>query len=263
MELGGVPLRKASAEEANFNMLLWGDSGVGKTTLAATAPGDKLFVLFDVDGDMSIARRTDCNILDLSALPYLQIVEKFRSDDPYGIEAYLKANPSVLTVVIDSMTAFAYLALREAVFKNKSSTMEQPGIHGYTWRNAAVLRAAVSLLTITKRQGRNIIFITHEGTATRDERGNIVSVTMALAEGTANQVGLRLNEVWWMADTGKDRTIAVRPCRLRKPMKTRMWLAETPEFVWRFNAVTMEGEGIMQWFATWKQQEGRKLAFPK
>jgi len=216
----------------------------------------------DPDGDVSLTTRSDCTILDLSDQKYLQIIEKFRSDDPYGIERYLVTNPHVETVVWDSITAYAYCALQEAVSKNRSSSMEQPGMHGYTWRNASVLRAAVSLMTITKRQKRNIIFVTHEAAAERDPSGNVVSITMSLSEGTANQVGLRLNEVWWMSDDGKQRKIAVRPCRLRSPMKTRMWDATRAEFTWRYDPMTQEGDGIADWFQRWQASGGKKLPMP-
>jgi hypothetical protein len=244
-------------------MLVWGDAGCGKTTLVSTAPGTKLLILMDPDGDLSIAQRDDIVVLDLSAQPPMQVIEKFRAPDPYGIEAYLKAHPEVETVIWDSVTAYAYMALQEAVMKNKSSSMEQPGMHGYTWRNASVLRAAVSLMSITGRLNRNIIFVTHEQAPDRDDKGNVVSVTMALSEGTANQVGLRLNEVWWMNDNGKDRTIAVRPCRLHKPMKTRMWDAVNPEFTWRYTPRTLAGDGISTWFGDWKRSGGRKIPMPK
>jgi len=260
--LGGVPLRAPSAQDARLAMLLWGDAGCGKTTLAATAPGHKLLILMDPDGDLSIATRSDVTTLDLSSAPPMQVIDKFRAPDPYGIEAFLRSHPQVETVIWDSVTAYAYIALQEAVMKNKSSSMEQPGMHGYTWRNASVLRAAVALMTITGRLNRNIIFVTHEQAPDRDDKGNIVSVTMALSEGTANQVGLRLNEVWWMNDNGRTHTIAVRPCRLHKPMKTRMWNAIQPEFTWRYDPVTLRGDGVAEWFAAWRAGGGAKLALP-
>ena len=263
MLLGGVPLRNAGVEDARISMMLWGDAGCGKTTLAATAPGKKLFILMDPDGDLAVASRDDCEVLDLSAQPYAQVIEKFRSPDPYGLEAYLREHTNVQTVVWDSVTAYSYMALQEAVAKNNRSSMEQPGMHGYQWRNASVLRAATALMTITKRLNRNVIFVTHEAAPDRNEQGAVTSVTMALSEGTANQVGLRLNEVWWMNDNGKERTIAVRPCRLHKPMKSRMWDAQAPEFVWKFDARDHKGDGIAQWFDAWKKGGGRKLALPK
>jgi hypothetical protein len=202
-------------------------------------------------------------VLDLSGEKYMQVVEKFRSEDPCGIEKLLREHPEYETVVWDSVTAYSYMALQEAVAKNNRSSMEQPGMHGYTWRNASVLRAATALMTITKRLNRNVIFVTHEAAPDRNEQGAITSVSMALSEGTANQVGLRLNEVWWMNDSGTQRTIAVRPCRLHKPMKSRMWDAQTPEFVWKYDARDQKGDGIAQWFDAWRKGGGKKLPLPK
>jgi hypothetical protein len=261
--LSGIPLRRPDADNARLAMLLWGDAGCGKTTLAATAPGNKLFILMDPDGDLALVTRSDCEVHDLSSAPFMQVIEKFRSADPYGLEAMLRDRPDIHTVVWDSITAYAYMALQEAVNKNKSSSMEQPGMHGYTWRNASVLRAAVALMTLTKRLNRNVIFITHEAAPDRDATGNVTHVTMALSEGTANLVGLRLNEVWWMNDTGTERKIAVRPCHRHKPMKTRMWDATTPDFTWRYDARTNTGDGIDQWFGAWRKGGGKKLPLPK
>ena len=46
-----------------MSLLLWGASGTGKTTLACTAPGKKLLILFDPDGDASIAERDDVDVV--------------------------------------------------------------------------------------------------------------------------------------------------------------------------------------------------------
>ena len=261
--LGGVPLRSPDADRINLSLLLWGDAGCGKTTLAMTAPGHKLVLMFDPDGDMSITGREDVKVLDLSGHTYAQVIDRFRSADPYGIEAFLKANPQFETVVWDSVTAYSYIALQEAVSKNKNSSIEQPGIHGFQYRNASVLRAATALMSICKRLNRNIIFITHEGVAKTDTDGNMVSVTMALSESTTNLVALRINEVWHMTDTGREHKLAVRPHRMRKPMKTRMWNAVTPEFTWRYDPINNTGDGIATWFNAWRKGGGVKLPLPK
>jgi hypothetical protein len=244
-------------------MLLWGDSGSGKTTLAATAPGTKLFLMFDPDGGMSLTGRSDILVLDLSAETPLRVLSQFRNADPFGLRAYLTVNPQVETVVVDSMTTFAYIALQEAVSKNPRSSLETPGMHGYQWRNASVLRATMAMMQITKALGRNLILTTHEGTADRNDDGVVVSVTMALSEGTANQVGLRFNEVLHLTDNGKDRVIAVRPCRLRKPMKSRIFDSKQAEFVWSYDPSTGEGEGIATWFDAWKKNGGKKIPMPR
>lgn len=260
--LGGVALRTPDAANSSLSLLLWGDAGCGKTTLAMTAPGHKLLVLLDPSGDASITNRKDVTVLDLSKSPFLQVVERFRAPDPLNLEAYLKSNPHIETVVVDSLTAYAYMALQEAVYKNKSSSMEQPGQHGYTWRNSNVVRAVNNFVAVCNRLGRNIIFTTHEGTPAMDSDGNIASITMALSASSTSQTAFRINEVWHMSDTGKAHVIAVRPCRSRKPMKTRMFNADRSEFTWRYNPISNTGEGVAEWLNLWRASGGNKIPLP-
>lgn len=260
--LGGVPVETPDAASMRLAMLIWGDSGCGKTTLAATAPGTKLVLLFDPDGDLSLANRSDVVKLDLTDRNPTTIMAQFKMADPFGLTNYLKANPHIETVIVDSVTTLAYTALLEAVASNRNSTLEQPGMHGYTWRNSTVLRTCTSLMRITKQLDRNLILITHEATPDRDAEGNIVSISMALSEGTANQVGLRLNEVWWMSDVRNERKIAIRPVRNRRPMKTRLFIGDKPEFTWHYDPETGAGEGIADWFHQWQGNGGRKIPLP-
>lgn len=260
--VGGVPLRAPSALAALLFMLLWGDSGSGKTTLAMTAPGMKLHVLLDPGGDLSMTERDDIAVLDLTTQSPSRLISQSALADPFGIGKLLSARPDIKTVVVDSMTTLAYVALQNAVALNTKSTMERPGMHGYTYRNASILRATVGLMKVCVENSRNLILITHEGSADRDDEGRILSVTMALSEGTANQVGLRFNEVWWMQDTGTERRVAVRPCRMRKPMKTRMFNADKMEFTWHYNPDTQVGEGIADWYHAWQENGGKRIPLP-
>src|SRR5580765_2088838 len=259
--VGGIPLVSPSAKDTNLFMLLWGDSGSGKTTLAATAPGTKLFLMLDPGGELSLTDRDDVAVLNLTSETPTKLISQFGSADPYQIGKLLASRPDIETVVVDSMTTLAYVALQNSVTVNRS-TMERPGMHGYTYRNASVLRSTVALMRLCSEHKRNLILITHEGNADRNDEGSVLSVTMALSEGTANQVGLRFNEVWWVSDTGTERRIAVRPCRLRKPMKTRLFRSDKPEFVWHYDPDTLVGEGIADWIHQWQERGGKKLPLP-
>ena len=261
--LGGVPVLTPDATHMRLAMLLWGDAGCGKTTLAATMPGHKLFVQFDPDGALSLAGRDDVSVLDLSAENPVTVMTQFRTPDPYGLGDYLRKHAEVETVVWDSMTTLAYMALREAVTRNQRSSLEQPGMHGYTWRNSMMLRIATAAMQVTGALDRNVCFTTHENAPDRDDEGRVLSITLALSEGTANQLGLRLNEVSHVRDDGNKRIIAVRPCRMRKPMKTRLFNATQPEFEWRYDPNTRKGDTISGWFTTWKDGKGNKLPLPK
>ncbi len=261
---GGVEIKAPSAERHQLSMLLWGDSGSGKTTLAATAPGQKLFVLFDPGGDISLVDRSDVAVLDLTGQSPTLIMAAFKTADPYGIDRLLKSRPDIETVVVDSMTTLAYAALQEAVLRagGERISMEQPGINGYAYRNSLILRAANTLQRICTVNKRHLILVTHEGGGDRDKEGHVISITMALSNNIANQIGLRLNEIWHLSDADKERKIAIRPCRLRKPMKTRLFAANQLEFTWHYDADTQIGEGIADWYHAWQIGGGKKLQVP-
>jgi hypothetical protein len=264
MMAGGIPITSPHVENMQLSMLIWGDSGSGKTTLAATAPGKKLFLMLDPGGELSLTNRDDIALVGMGAETGVKMMAQFRGADPYNLDKILKARPDIETVVVDSMTALAYVALQEAVARAGGATisMEQPGMNGYAWRNASIVRATVALMRICVANKRHLIVITHEGSADRNKDGVIINVTMALSENTANQLGMRFNEVWHLSDTGTERRIAIRPCRLRKPMKSRLFVSDQPEFVWHYNADAQVGEGIADWYHAWQAGGGKKLPLP-
>ena len=47
-----------------------------------------------------------------------------------------------------------------------------------------------------------------------------------------------------------------------KPMKTRLFNADRPQFAWHFDANTLIGEGIADWWEAWKQNGGKKIDLP-
>src|SRR5438445_10901318 len=55
IEVGGYKVEDAQDAPKRLAMLLWGVAGTFKTTLAATAPGKKLWLLFDDGGLDSVS----------------------------------------------------------------------------------------------------------------------------------------------------------------------------------------------------------------
>jgi hypothetical protein len=256
---------KPTFDEARINLLVWGPSGCGKTTLAATAPGLKAFVQFDNQGTTSIANREDFALLDLSGASFRQTMMEFNKIDPFGMRAFLQANPQVETVVIDSITTLSFQALQYAVtIAGGKSNIEVPGMNGYGTRNNVMRRAVQVIMQICSEQKKHLIVITHEAAPDKDEQGNTVEITMSLSSSLANDVSLRFNEVWHMQDTGKERLIYVRPHGVYKPCKSRMFAdSQDARFTWRYNADMLEGSGIVDWFTQWKETGGKKIPLPK
>ena len=275
--LGNYALNTPNAKAQRISMLLWGSAGCGKTTLASTAPGKKLWINFDPDGTASIANRAkernDIIVLDLSAEKD-SIVEAFKKSDTTmikNVEKFLTENPDIETVVLDSVTSFGDKALAHGVTaaqsttKGRGATLEDPGFAGYGNKNTWTRLLVKHLLEVTGKLNRHMIFIAHEDKPEKNDQGAVLFITIMLGSSLSEQVPLQISEVWAMTDTGKERRIAVRPCRSRKPMKTRMFIANAsePEFKWNYDADKLEGEGIADWYAAWKANGFAKLQLPK
>lgn len=256
---------KPSFDDARMFLLVWGDSGCGKTTLAATAPGVKALIQFDPGGHVSLANHSDYLLLDLSGSTYNATMMEFNKADPFGMRRFLSAHPEVETIVIDSITTLAFQALQYAVTKaGGNSNIDVPGMNGYGVRNNVMRRVVQSIMQIASEQNKHLIVITHEGAPDRDKDGNVTGITTSLSASLANDVALRFNEVWWMKDTGTDRMIYVRAWGLYKPMKSRMFQSTTEaSFKWHYNADTMEGDGIAEWLDAWQANGGKKILLPK
>ena len=279
IDLGnGKVIRSANEQPTRFTALIWGAPGCGKTTLAATAPGRKLWVNFDPDGlasisgfatqfsDKATALSSDIMVLDLSSEPS-RVVDGFKRDDHLKLGAIL-SNPdyAIDTVVVDSLTRVSQLAIEAAIASGQhgKATIERPGQSVYGARNAVTYRVITDILSTTGKHNKNCIFITHEDAPVTNDEGIMQYITMALGGKLPILSSAQISEVWLMTDTGKQRRIAVRPCRGYKPMKTRMFDAsKSPEFVWDYDINNPNPDmEIATWFKKWKDGNGVKLPLP-
>jgi hypothetical protein len=271
MKLGGLPINPIGARVERLSMLVWGKSGCGKTVLASTAPGDILWINFDPDGVASIKRRDGIYVVDMANIGHDKI-PTFRSGDT--IEAQMRTlltnNPNLSTIVIDSVTSFAQLALSHAILSGKANggtfkaSMETPGMQGYGIRNRLVLDAINMFLRVTGALNKNIVFICHEDSPKTDSNGAIVSITLLLGGSLPEEVPLKISECWYLADSDGKRTIGIRPYAMRVPMRTRMFRhdGKVTNFPFRYNQQTDEGEGINDWFVKWQATGFDKIAVP-
>lgn len=244
MEIDGIQVQTLAESDKRFSLLLWGLAGCGKTTFAASAPGTKLLINFDPDGPNSLGARDDIVLIDLSGEKY-GIVDSFKGDDdptlPLGDKKYklstIIKELGIETVIVDSCTAYSQLAVEKGISVTNGATIERPSPGAYGARNALTLRMMSAILRTTKKSNTNVIFITHEDDAgVKDKEGNILHITMLLGGKLGGQIALQISEVWFMSDDGKTRKILVRPGRMRKPMKTRMFDAsKNIEFVLKYD----------------------------
>jgi hypothetical protein len=61
-----VPIKRGMDSVPRLSMILWGLANVGKTTLAATAPGEKLWLSFGDNEHASVAHSDDVHVMDYS-----------------------------------------------------------------------------------------------------------------------------------------------------------------------------------------------------
>lgn len=270
LTLAGIPIESASDAVSRLSMLLWGQSGAGKTSWACSAPGKKLLINFDPDGFKSVAHRDDVDVLDLSDKGH-KILEQFRGDDPLNLSRVIEKYD---TVILDSVTSLSQLALERGVAlaaansnKGQPATLEFPGLQGYGARTTVSVAALKSLLRVTGRFNKHFIAITHEDDPEKDDKGVTLYISMMLGGKIKNNVALQISEIWFLQETDKERRVLVRPARGRQPMKTRMFDQKAgAEFTLKYDA-DKDDEGqkdsIAGLWNTWLAGGKKKIVFPK
>jgi predicted extracellular nuclease len=214
-------------------------------------------------------------LIDLSAVGK-RVVERFKTDDdallPLGDTQYrlskIIADLQIDTVITDSCSAFSQLATDQAVTIVKGATIENPSPGGYGARNIYTLRMMGGILRTTKKSNTNCIFITHEDdSGVKDKEGNLLHITMLIGGKLGAQTSLQISEVWHLADDGTKRKIMVRPGRMRKPMKTRMFDASSKyEFELKYDQYGPEApygkHSIAQFIKEWQDNGRNKIQVP-
>lgn len=280
LQLGPLSVTTGQDTPSRMAILLWGPATCGKTTFAATSPGEKLWLSFGDNEHVSVQHRKDVLITKPYELSIDELFKHAQSDNPFGLDQYLSENQEVETVVVDSLTAIAFRALQKAVKdgvgagRGFSPTMEAPGISAYGGRNAIVLETITGLLRTTARHDCHIIITAHEADpVTRQDQGKeiIDYISVQLGGQLVNNMTWRLSEIWYMSQSDtrrKQRRLAIRPTRLRRPMKTRMFVSNAePEFDLSYDADkadnAKEQMTIAAWYEEWMKNGGKKIGVPK
>lgn len=269
MQLGSIMIEPNTTRRETLVMLLWGKPATGKTVLAATAPGRKLWLLFDPAGTASLTRRDDVSVADFSGYKAQQL-ENLKQGGIVERDLLRALNDgSIDTVVVDSVTSFGQMALSYAIQSGKANkgtfraTIESPGMTGYGVRTAMTLDFCNMVLRACLDAKKHVIFICHEQDKSDDD-GRVTEVTVALSGQTASVLPAKISELWYVEDTGKVRNIYVRNHGMRRPMRTRMFL--TPEgatrFAWSYNQDKDTGGTIAQWYDAWAGAGYAKVPLP-
>ena len=274
---GGINVTKGAEVQERMAILLWGAATCGKTTFAATAPGDKLWLSFGDNEHVSVSSRHDVFVANLADMRYDDLFKHAQSDNPFNLDAFLRDNTKIETVVVDSITAIEYKALQKAVGEGIGAgrgfkpTMEAPGLSAYGGRNAILLEVITGVLRVTAKHNVHVIFTAHEADPVyvEGQQNTIDYYAIQLGGKLVNGVTWRLSEIWFMSQetTGtRERKLAVRPTRKRKPMKSRIFdMMGDAEFTLGYTPDKPDDKQmtIAQFYYDWLDNDKKKIPVPK
>lgn len=276
ISLGGLPITSPTEAITQASILLWGAAGTGKSTLAMTAPGDILLIQFDQTGAQGVQpvvnnAGKECNIYVVRFNAESDnVVEKFKTANPVNIETTLKDNPNIKTVVFDSLTSFSEKALAfgvtraKATPKGRNATLEDPGYSGYGHKRTYVEQCVRNIAASCAKYDVNCIFIAHEGPPNVNNDGVVVERTLLLGSSLNITIPKDIGEIWYLADTGKERRLYIRNSGPIKPMRSRIFITENIQhFKLNFDADKWQGTGIADWIEAWKANDFKKINPPK
>lgn len=258
IKIGGVEAKAVENITKRFSCMLWGTAGCGKTMLASTAPGKKLWLLFDPNGSDTLnysPEKENITVVDLSK-QNCSIVMQGCTDNVFGIEQYLR-NDTFDTVVLDSVTTLLDMCLKYAVTTTKNATIEVPTQAGYSRRNSFLKQILNNLIKLTDKYNKHIIFIGHEDNGQMDDLGNLIKQTVMIGGSSNTTVQILLSEIWYMSYTNGKRKIHFAPFGVKTPIKTRMIDNEKCRFIeWNYS-LENGGDGIKEWFEKWKNSTNK------
>jgi phage nucleotide-binding protein len=192
----GNLIRKPSELEAKqtITMLVYGQPGVGKTTLAVSAPDA---VLFDYDGGVQRIN---------GAHQTLTVQIRSWEDTSEALDEIVASYPDVKTIVIDTVGKMLDF-MSEYIVRNNSRMKKSDGtlsLQGYGLRKSMF----IDFIKKTAALGKNIIFVAHEK---EEKRGDDTVKRPDIGGSSANDLVKELDLVGYMQMLGKDRTIAFNP----------------------------------------------------
>ncbi len=176
-----------------LSILIYGQPGIGKTTLGCSSPNS---VLFDYDG----------GVQRINGAHQVATVQIKSWEDTTEALKELETMPEIKTIVIDTVGKMLdYMALY--IVKNDSKQGKRDGslsLQGYGQRKTMFQNFIKQVFV----SGKNIIFIAHEK---EEKRGEEFVKRPEIGGSSANDLMKELDLVGYMQAIGKDRTITFDP----------------------------------------------------
>lgn len=276
LRIAGLPVENIKARLLRTSMMIWGNIGAAKTTLAATAPAPILFLMWDHGGADSIRSVSDrFNIVDCTAEDPA-FLDQFMSISSPGCEDIERvlATGHYKTLVLDSLTSLMERALllgidksNRTIGKGSRGSIWDPGLRGYGARLTATRNVVMNLHAICSRHGVNFIVTAHIRMEKQIQDDESVRIFNTIAIGGEAYVSTPKNfsEIWCLREESDGRYIQVRTRGSYGPCRTRMFRTEGKDFrfPWHFDPYKWEGEGIEGWVKRWEANEQKPIRMPK
>lgn len=192
--MGLIKMPSELEVKKTISILIYGEPGIGKTTLGVSAPDA---VLFDYDGGVQ-------RINGAHRVPTLQVSSWEQTQD--AIEEINNELPQTKTIVIDTVGKMLdYMSA--SIIKSDPKMAQRDGslsLKGYGVRKTMFVNF-IKQLAIS---GRNVVFIAHER---EERRGDETYKRPEIGGSSANDLIKELDLVGYMHAIGKKRTITFDP----------------------------------------------------
>lgn len=177
-----------------LSVLVYGQPGIGKTTIGCSAPNA---ILFDYDGGVQ-------RINGAHQVPTVQV--RSWDDTNAAIKEIETDYPEVETIVIDTVGKMldfmsAYIIIQDSKMSMRDGSLS---LKGYGVRKTMF----VNFIKQLGIMGKNVIFIAHEK---EERRGDETVKRPEIGGSSANDLVKELDLVGYMQAIGKDRTITFDP----------------------------------------------------
>lgn len=192
--MGLIKMPSELEVKKTISILIYGEPGIGKTTLGVSAPNA---VLFDYDGGVQ-------RINGAHRVPTLQVSSWEQTQA--AIEEINKELPQTKTIVIDTVGKMldymsAYIIANDPKMAQRDGSLS---LKGYGVRK----NMFVNFIKQLAISGRNVVFIAHER---EEKRGEETYKRPEIGGSSANDLIKELDLVCYMHAVGKKRTITFDP----------------------------------------------------
>ena len=251
---------KSNKEESfkdTINLLLWGVSGVGKTTLAATLP-NPLFLMFDTNGSLSLKfLKKEVLTLDMNTIDSKFIKNAYGNiSDPLGIKKIIEKY-GIKSIILDSATSFEPHIQKYSTETTSKAEFDMPTLQSYQKKFIALQEIIKNTCAFCTHNNLNFCCIAHEAPLVKDDMTGMVYKTFSMTGKLPSIIPSYFDEVWYMSEINSKKYLKFKQDLKVFPMKTRLFdTSLCDNLLWEYDLNNPnEDEEIGSWIKTQTKQK--------